>query len=530
MFCAGSTLCLSRETVQEKLGSAALDSSNAYRLSNWLSQQEDSNLVVLYQCDPQMTAWTRRCIRQADCILIIALANQDPTVGFLEQQLNKLATRTRKELVLLYFDENAHPKNTAEWRSRREWCSTHYHVRCPKKLLTRTSPKKSKPIEERSSDFARLARILTGTAVALVLGGGAARGCAHVGVIRAMIEAGIPIDMVGGTSIGSMMGALWAQETDFVRFQRIAREWAMREMGSILRLLLDLTYPITSLLSGARFNQSIRSVFRPEMHIEDLWLPYFCVSTDVTAKKMRVHNQGSLWRYVRSSMSLAGYLPPLCDPADGHLLLDGVYVNNLPADVMKSRMIGAQTIIAVDVGRETPADFVNYGDELNGWWLLWTRWSPWAKPVYVPDMAEVQARLAYVSCEIQLEEVKTADYCDYVRPPIDGYGSMQFSKFDKICEVGYEHCRKLFADWRRQGRMDGLFRKASPSIKPNNSDISLHHNSSSSGVFTDLAELVSKSDETIRRNCLPTLQVKRTANHRNLKRRNLNSPTKMFTQ
>lgn len=72
-----------------------------------------------------------------------------------------------------------------------------------------------------------------------------------------------------------------------------------------------------------------------DCQIEDLWIPYFCITTDLTASKMRVHTHGSLWRYVRSSMSLSGYLPPLCDPADGHLLLDGGYVNNLPADVMK---------------------------------------------------------------------------------------------------------------------------------------------------------------------------------------------------
>ena len=64
--------------------------------------------------------------------------------------------------------------------------------------------------------------------------------------------------------------------------------------------------------------------------MQDLWIPYFCVTTDITESKMRVHNSGSLWRYVRASMSLSGYMPPLCDPVDGHLLLDGGYVNNLP--------------------------------------------------------------------------------------------------------------------------------------------------------------------------------------------------------
>jgi len=150
---------------------------------------------------------------------------------------------------------------------------------------------------------------------------------------RAMAEAGIPIDMVGGTSIGSFMGAVWADEIDVTRVRRRAREWCMDTAG-LLKKLLDLTYPVTAMFSGTSFNRSIESVFG-DCQIEDLWIPYFCITTDLTASKIRVHTQGSLWRYVRASMSLSGYLPPLCDPVDGHLLLDGGYVNNLPADVMK---------------------------------------------------------------------------------------------------------------------------------------------------------------------------------------------------
>lgn len=84
--------------------------------------------------------------------------------------------------------------------------------------------------------------------------------------------------------------------------------------------------------AGRAFNNLVRKTFG-EKQIEDLWLPYFCITTDITDSKMRVHTSGSLWRYVRASMSLSGYMPPLCDPVDGHLLLDGGYVNNLPGQL-----------------------------------------------------------------------------------------------------------------------------------------------------------------------------------------------------
>uniref|UniRef100_A0A8B9LWD7 lysophospholipase n=1 Tax=Astyanax mexicanus TaxID=7994 RepID=A0A8B9LWD7_ASTMX len=156
---------------------------------------------------------------------------------------------------------------------------------------------------------------------------------------------------------------------------------------------------------------------------------------------------GSLWRYVRASMTLSGYLPPLCDPKDGNLLMDGGYINNLPADI--ARNIGAKTVIAIDVGSQDETDLCNYGDSLSGWWLLWKRINPWAEKVKVPDMAEIQSRLAYVSCVRQLEVVKKSAYCEYIRPPIDRFKTMDFGKFDEIYDVGYQHGKLLFTSWAR---------------------------------------------------------------------------------
>jgi predicted acylesterase/phospholipase RssA len=81
------------------------------------------------------------------------------------------------------------------------------------------------PDPDPTTDFARMARFLTGTAIGLVLGGGGARGCAHVGMIQAMHEAGIPIDLIGGTSIGAFMGALWADELNIKGYVDRARDW-----------------------------------------------------------------------------------------------------------------------------------------------------------------------------------------------------------------------------------------------------------------------------------------------------------------
>jgi len=146
-------------------------------------------------------------------------------------------------------------------------------------------------------------------------------------------------------------------------------------------------------------------------------------------------------------MSLSGYLPPLCDPVDGHLLLDGGYVNNLPANIMREVM-GAETILAVDVGSQDDTDMTNYGDELSGWWLLWNKWNPFGQKIKVPNLPEIQSRLAYVGCVRQLEEVKRSEYCTYIRPPIDRYKTLQFGSFDDIMDIGYNHGRTLFSAMR----------------------------------------------------------------------------------
>uniref|UniRef100_A0A7N8YIK3 lysophospholipase n=1 Tax=Mastacembelus armatus TaxID=205130 RepID=A0A7N8YIK3_9TELE len=487
----GPTLLLTSDIIRERLGASALDSIHEYRLSGWLAQQEDINRIVLYQTDNSMTPWTQRCIRQADCILIVGLGDQEPALGELEQMLENTAVRALKQLVLLHKEDGPGPSRTVEWLNMRSWCSGHLHLKCPRRVFSRRSPSKLREVYEkvfqktadRHSDFSRLARVLTGNSIALVLGGGGARGCSHVGVIKAMEEAGIPIDIVGGTSIGSFIGALYAEERSAVRTKQRAREWA-KAMNSVFKTVLDLTYPITSMFSGSAFNTSIYKVFQ-DKQAEDLWLPYFNVTTDITASAMRVHQDGSLWRYVRASMTLSGYLPPLCDPKDGNLLMDGGYINNLPADI--ARNMGARTVIAIDVGSQDETDLCNYGDSLSGWWLLWKRINPWAEKVKVPDMAEIQSRLAYVSCVRQLELVKKSAYCEYIRPPIDRFKTMDFGKFDEIYDVGYQHGKLLFTGWARGDIIENMLKDHRSADYKDSKKADVR-----SADFTDLAEIVSR--------------------------------------
>uniref|UniRef100_H2Z0F4 lysophospholipase n=1 Tax=Ciona savignyi TaxID=51511 RepID=H2Z0F4_CIOSA len=427
-------LRLNSDIIIQRLGQNALDSVQEYRLSNWLAHHEDSHRMVLYQTDFTLTPWTQRCIRQADAVLIVALGEGEPKVGKLEAQLEGMAVRALKMLVLLHRPGIERPTQTVDWINNRGWLTEHIHIKCPKRLFGRTRKSRmmeyweklvTKPVDK-FSDFSRLGRFLTGTSIALVLGGGGARGLSQIGIVQSLQNAGIPVDMIGGTSIGAFMGGLWAahRNVDTMREKTLI---LCDDMSSMISKILDLTYPFTSMFSGASFNRAIESIFK-DIQIEDLWLPYFTITTDITSSEMRVHTDGALWRLVRASMSYHPYLPPICDPRDGHYLLDGSGIltpQHMTGDVARAR--GACKVIAVDVGAETEVDFTNYGDHLSGWWLLWKRWTGrWTGRIKIPDLNDIQSRLSYISCHHLLEKVIKSDYCFYVRPPIAKYKTLEF--------------------------------------------------------------------------------------------------------
>ncbi|XP_072751939.1 neuropathy target esterase sws isoform X2 [Anoplolepis gracilipes] len=497
-LCAiGPCLRLTSDVVRKTLGTTIMEPANEYRLTSWLAQQEDQHRISLYQCDSSYTLWTQRCVRQADCILIVGLGDRPPSIGRTEREVERLVMRTQKELVLLHKEQNGQrPTNTVQWLNMRSWVSSHHHIQGPKRMFTRRSQYRINELYSKvlmsepnvHSDFSRLARWLTGTSVGLVLGGGGARGAAHVGMLKAIIEAGIPIDMVGGVSIGAFMGALWCMEKNITTTTQKAREWS-KKMTQWWRQILDLTYPMTSMFSGKDFNKTIQQTFG-DTYIEDLWLPYFTITTDITDSCMRTHRHGLLWRYIRGSMTIAGVFPPICDSLDGHLLVDGCYVNNVPADEMLRQ--GAHHILAIDVGSQDDTDLTNYGDSLSGWWLLWKRWNPFATPVKVPNLPDIQSRLAYVSCVRQLEEVKSSDYCEYIRPPIDKYKTLQFANFDEIKDVGYQHGKTYFEGQSKAGVLPRFNADRENARALRAKSQAANQQSPSSYTFTDLAQMVCK--------------------------------------
>ncbi|KAK8192489.1 phosphatidylcholine and lysophosphatidylcholine phospholipase [Zalaria obscura] len=487
---------LNDAAILNHLGRHAFSKMGKLKLSQYLADLEEKYGLVLYVADTNVQSpWTQTCISQADCILLVGLAEGSPNIGEYERFLLTTKTTARKELVLLHAERYCPPGLTRRWLRNRMWINgSHHHIQMafrstaepvhPQVRRFGTALKQrvqvlQAEIQKYTSrrvrqtplysaetpfkgDFHRLARRLCGKSVGLVLGGGGARGIAHVGIIRALEEAGIPIDIVGGTSIGSFIGALYAWDADVVPMYGRAKKFAGR-MGSMWRFALDLTYPSwvyilllrakdfanscrASYTTGHEFNRGIFKTFG-DAQIEDFWLEYYCNTTNISKSRSEIHTSGYVWRYVRASMTLAGLLPPLCD--EGNMLVDGGYVDNLTVSHMKS--LGADVVFAVDVGAIDDDTPQQYGDSLSGFWASLNRWNPFSSFPNPPTLSEIQARLAYVSSVVELERAKTLPGCRYMRPPIETYGTLEFAKFDEIYEVGYKYGKQFLADLREKG-------------------------------------------------------------------------------
>eukprot|EP00658_Telonema_sp_P-2_P066367 TRINITY_DN55407_c0_g1_i2.p1 TRINITY_DN55407_c0_g1~~TRINITY_DN55407_c0_g1_i2.p1 ORF type:complete len:353 (-),score=70.09 TRINITY_DN55407_c0_g1_i2:117-1175(-) len=293
----------------------------------------------------------------------------------------------------------------------------------------------------------RLARRITGCAVGLVLGGGGARGLAHVGVIAALEEQGISVDMVGGTSIGSAIGGLYAKHPDnsTVFIQQVQE--LSRSLGSIMNQLLDLTLPFTSYFSGQRMNEGLKRHFGADTQIQDLLLPYFCTTTDILNHRINYHHTGPLWRFSRASMTLQGYMPPIS--VKGQLLLDGGYLDNLPVQHMKA--CGAAVVIAVDVSGASVNGYDDYGDHLSGWKPLLSKLNPFAKTMNVPSAGDIAGELLYVSSTRHSKDM--AELADlYLKPPVQEYGTLEFGRFDVISQAGYNYAKPILQEFALQLR------------------------------------------------------------------------------
>jgi NTE family protein/lysophospholipid hydrolase len=390
---------------------------DSIRLSRWLDQQEAEHDVVIYQADDFVCPWTKRCLERADQIILVAEAGTEPSLSeieceFLGESCSEVTAR--RALVLLHPDGDQEPTGTQEWLVERDVIS-HHHLRW-----------------DNEGDFARLGRILTGRAIGLVLSGGGARGFAHIGAIRALEEAGIPIDFIGGTSMGAVIGAQYAQGFDV---PTMLRENKIAFVD--VKPFRDYTLPIVSLSRNRRLDY-IADYAYGNRRFEDLWINFFCISSNLTDAELVVHNRGPLAKMVKASGSLPGVALPVVE--NGKLLVDGGLFNNLPCDIMRQMCQG--TVIAVN--SNSPSDLMvdeRYQEIPSPWRILWSRLNPFSQSIKTPSIVDIMRRTASLAGASK-EKALTAEADICLTPPVAQFGLLDFPAIREIAEAGYEYAKE----------------------------------------------------------------------------------------
>lgn len=348
---------------------------------SWIATLERSAGRVLL-CSSEDAGWNRAIARNADDLLLVAPmggAAVDSALSPLEDYALPRFLPANRTLLLWRDREAQAISGSGRWLDGRD-VKLHHQLAL-----------------DNDAGFARIARFMAGRANGVVLAGGGALGCAHIGVMQALIENGVPIDFYGGTSAGAAMGGALAQGLSAE--ETLAQ---MQEMFIDRKAMKRMTIPVHSFLDPRVFDAELRMRYG-EQDIADLPFNFFAVSTNLSTNRVYVHRRGALWEAVRASGSLPTILPPFITSA-GDILVDGGVLDNIPVEIMRAAKAGPNVVVALrtDIGAHwrigaTYADVRSTGQLVRD---IMLRRKPKDR---FPSLIEVMSRSMVVSSEGSVE-------------------------------------------------------------------------------------------------------------------------------
>jgi NTE family protein len=378
----------------------------------WFQAFEGRHARTIFAARELDCPWCRQSQRRGDHVLLLAEPGAPPRPGAAEYLERVRSDWIRMDLVVRQDPQAHRPKPLHPAVAA---------LPAALRIQVRTG---------RGADLRRLARLASGAARGLVLGGGGARGLAHLGVLKALDEAGCGPDFVGGTSMGAIIAA------------GVAMDWNVAEIHAQTEAFFatsnpinDYTLPLHALTRGAKVDAGLAARYGG-VRIEDLWLPFFCVSSNLTTGNTMVHRSGDLPTALRASIAIPGLLPPvLCDEG---VLVDGGMMNNLPADVAAGLERGP--VLAVDVG----SDRAFQDMPRRGWRGRLVR-KLIGSPLAMPGLAPLLLRAATVSSDAQTL-VAAAHATAVLKPPLAGIDLRAWSRLRESADLGYrDTCASIAA-------------------------------------------------------------------------------------
>lgn len=435
---AGALKKIGRTTIIENRDFKKLKGDREHAVSDLLESLydlQDSHDFLILCPDFEDKLWTETILHHTNRILLLSDAKK--AGGLSPEEIRFLGDSEEtfgpiRELVLLYSDSHEKPNNISNLTRIRK-IDVVRHIRTYS-----------------NHGFESLARFITGRSIGLALGGGGAKGFAHIGLIKAMQEENIPIDMIGGTSAGALMASIFALGNDALNLERIAKA-----LMSDKKTLNDYTFPVVSLIRGKKFNKVIKS-FVGETMIEDLWLPYFAVATSLSKSQKVILDRGPLWKALRASASIPGILPPFFE--NNELLVDGAMLDNIPGAVMREK--GADFVISVALASEgdSAADDIfggiypknNSGALPSAFRLLFKRIFSKAQNLKeAPNLLSLMMRATFVASDAAMAQAK-AESDIFAELPVEQYGLFDWKKFYELVEIGYRYGKTHAKTWKKQ--------------------------------------------------------------------------------
>ena len=372
--------------------------------TEWFSDVEKTHDFVLYVAETDDGGWRQVVARQVDRLFRVGRGDRKPPKPDPAPAApTPLQAQNLVDLILVQPPDIARPEGSEAWLDAANPARL-FHVR-----------------RDTLPDIQRIARVLTGQSVGLVLSGGGARAYAHVGAVQALRARGVPIDFVGGVSMGAIIAAGVAMGWDEPEMERRIRE-AFVDTSP----LDDIAIPLLAMTNGIKVNERLAHHFG-ETQIADLWLPFFCLSSNLTTGAYQMHRRGQLRKALRATISLPGILPPATD--HNNVLVDGAVMKNFPADVMRMTQLGP--IVGVDVtgGRSITADDV--ARPASVWRWIWS--GQWRKG---PPIVSLLMRAATVSTSRDLAAAREATDL-LVLPDTTKVEIRDFSAFQPAVDEGF---------------------------------------------------------------------------------------------
>lgn len=385
-----------------------------------MEKQAGLNFLV---CDIDNQEWARQCIAYCDLVIVATDFYADSHLYDIEKVLHLYTDNVMNKkiyLLLLHNEHAALPVHTNRWFHGRK-ADLHLHMR-----------------KQHAADTRRFCRIVTHQAIGLVLGGGGARGFAHVGAAKALMEQGVEFDFIGGTSAGAVYGAgLSHLDFDFEKIDAMCRLAADSKLTSN-----DLTLPIVSLMSGKKIRKFLDTMFG-DAHLEDLWVNTYCVSANFSNASLKVHEKGLTRLQVAASMAIPGVFPPVI--INKHLHIDGGVIDNLPVEAMYKKPV--RHIIAVSLSSEETA-MVDLHEVPSSWELFWNKLTN-TTGYHLPGISSILVNSITINSRHRMESSKP-NVSVFLELDLKEFKFLDWNNWQQLISKGYVQTKQKLGETKQE--------------------------------------------------------------------------------